>query len=337
MNLDWKLISLISAIDRFDASWSSIEKREGKSLKELKSIATVRSVGASTRIEGSGMSDQEVDALLRNLKIDKLVDRDSQEVAGYFAALDLVIKSFKDIPITLNSLKNLHNILLKHGEKDHWHRGDFKQHSNNVEAEFADGTKQVIFETTPPGFATDDAMRSMVEWYNSDNETHVIVKCALFSYELVSIHPFQDGNGRLSRLIATLLLLQDGYTWIQYVSFEHEIESRKTEYYRELRKCQTQRPHEDVSSWVYFFLDALRNIQLQLMDKLERSGASADLTPVDKSVLTYISEHPGAKSGEIEKSLQIAKSTVKRVLNKLLKLGFIERYGVGKGTNYSST
>src|SRR5690606_8927773 len=111
------------------------------------------------------------------------------------------------------------------------------------------------------------------------------VKSALFAYDFVSIHPFQDGNGRLSRLISTLLLMQNGYKWVQYVSFEHEIENRKTDYYRALRNCQAQRPKENVTEWIYFFFDALAKIQLQLMKKLEYKGIESSLSVREKSIL----------------------------------------------------
>lgn len=335
LDLDWKLIQLISQIDRFDASWTTIEKKEGQSLKQLKTIATVRSVGASTRIEGSKMSNEEVEVLLKEIDITKIVDRDSQEVVGYFETLDLISDSYKHIEIAENSLKNLHNILLKHSKKDEWHKGDYKQHSNAVEAKLPDGTRQIIFKTTEAGFPTEDAMRNMIEWYENDNETHPLVKCALFAYEFVSIHPFQDGNGRLSRLLSSLLLLKHGYKWIQYVSFEHEIESRKTEYYRVLRSCQAQRPNENVSEWVRFFFDALGNIQKQLMLKLETKGVETRLSPREKSILTFIGNNAGCKSGAIAKRLGIPSPTVKRILPDLIKLNLIEKHGVGPGTNYS--
>src|SRR5690606_8521124 len=199
-----------------------------QSLKKLKSIATVRSVGASTRIEGSKLTDEEVDILLKNMDISKLQERDEQEVVGYYEALDVIDENFEEIPVTENGLKNLHNLLLKYSEKDRWHRGDYKQHSNAVEANMPDGTTQIIiFQTTAPGFPTEDAMRELITWHDADKDTHPLVKCALFCYDFVSIHPFQDGNGRLSRLLATLLLRKYGYKWIRYVSFEHEIESQK--------------------------------------------------------------------------------------------------------------
>ncbi len=335
LNFDWQLVRSISELDRFDASWNSIEKKEGQSLKQLKSVATVRSVGASTRIEGSLMSNKEVDALLENIKIENLTDRDSQEVVGYFEALELISESHQAIEISENSVKNLHNILLKHSEKDQWHRGNYKQHSNNVEATLADGTKQIVFETAAPGYETEDAMRALIEWHEKDQQTHPLVKTALFSYEFVSIHPFQDGNGRLSRLLAGLLLLKSEYQWIQYISLEHEIESRKGEYYRELRKCQDSRPNEDVTSWLDFFFDALKNIQSQLLTKLEEAGTSSTLSPKEKSILSFISNHPGSKSGAIATKLQIPNPTVKRILKELTQKSFITKHGVGPGTNYS--
>ncbi len=335
LNIDWELIRLISQIDRFDASWTTIEKREGQSLKQLKSIATVSSVGASTRIEGSKMSDEEVEVLLKEIDITKIVDRDSQEVVGYFETSDLISESYQDIPITEGSLKNLHNTLLKFSKKDEWHKGGYKQHSNAVEAKLPDGTKQIIFQTTEAGFQTQDAMRLLIEWYVKDNETHPLVKCALFTYEFVSIHPFQDGNGRLSRLLSTLLLLKNGYKWIQYVSFEHEIESRKTEYYRVLRSCQGQRPNEDVTDWIRFYFDALGNIQKQLMNKLKTKGIETKLSPREKSILTFIENNAGCKSGKIAKRLGIPSPTVKRILPDLIKKNLIEKFGKGPGTNYS--
>ena len=333
--IDWKLINLISQIDRFDASWTSIEKREGQSLKQLKSIATVRSVGASTRIEGSKMSDEEVEVLLKKIDITKIEDRDSQEVVGYSETLDLISESYEDIRINENGLKSLHNILMKYSKKDAWHKGDYKKHSNAVEATMPDGTKQIIFQTTEAGYPTQDAILQLIDWYNNDNQTHPLVKCALFAYDFVSIHPFQDGNGRLSRLISTLLLLKNGYKWIQYVSFEHEIESRKTEYYRVLRGCQAQRPNEEISEWVNFFFDALLNIQGQLMNKLETKGVETQLSPKEKSILTFISNNAGCKSGDIAKKLGIPSPTIKRILPDLISKNLIEKYGTGPGTNYS--
>ena len=208
-----ELTQQLSQLDRFDAQWQAIERREKATLKELKSIATVRSVGASTRIEGSRLSDQEVAVLIENLDINKLSERDQQEVAGYYETLNLIGESYRDIPLTESSLKQLHNFLMKYSNKDSYHKGDYKINTNRVERTEVDGTKTTIFETTPPGWATQDAMGQLVAWYNSDNGIHALIRVAVFVYEFLSIHPFQDGNGRLSRLLATLLLMKNGYVY----------------------------------------------------------------------------------------------------------------------------
>lgn len=336
LNLDWQLIALISQIDRFDASWTSIERREKQSLKQLKSIATVRSVGASTRIEGSKLTDEEVDVLLKNIDITKLEDRDSQEVVGYFEALDIISTAYNDIHISEGDIKNLHNILMKYSSKDEWHKGNYKQHSNAVEAKYPDGTSQIIFQTTEPGIETESAMRNLIEWYNQENSIHPLVKCSIFTYEFLSIHPFQDGNGRLSRLISSLLLLKNGYRWIQYVSFEHEIESRKSDYYRVLRSCQAQRPNENISDWVNFFFEALKNIQGLLMQKLlVHHGGGEKLLPREKLVVSFIQNHPGCKSGDISKGLSISRMMVIRQLTILIEKNLIEKHGTGSGTQYT--
>ena len=336
LNLNWKLLRNISQIDRFDASWATIEKREGQSLKHLKSIATIRSVGASTRIEGSKLSDKEVETLLSNIDISKIEDRDSQEVVGYFNVLDEISESYKNIEINERDIKGIHNILLKISKKDEWHRGNYKQHTNAVEATFPDGSKQIIFKTTEPGYPTEDAMKALIKWHNQEKEVHPLIKIAAFVYDFVSIHPFQDGNGRLSRLLTTLLLMKSGYLWIQYVSFEHEIENNKMNYYRVLRSCQAQRPNEDISEWIEFFLESLVNVQKKLEKKLNKYTAEFKLAPREKSILTYINENPGCKSGEIAEKLNIPNPTVKRILTELVSKNLIEKFGKGAGTNYST-
>ncbi|MEP7197792.1 MAG: Fic family protein [Saprospiraceae bacterium] len=335
LDIDWKLINVISKIDRFDANWTAIERKEGQSLKELKSIATVRSVGASNRIEGNRMSDEEVDVLLQKIDITKLTDRDSQEVVGYFEALDLISESYDNISITESHIKSLHNSLMKYSAKDEWHKGNYKVHSNAVEASFPDSTRQMIFQTTEAGFATEDAIRDLLNWYNSEIEVHSLIKIASFVYDFLSVHPFQDGNGRLSRLISTLLLVKNGYKWIQYVSFEHEIENRKNEYYQVFRSCQAQRPKEDITAWIQFFLSCLSNIQSQLLAKLQKSSLETQLSPKEKLIYMIIQNRPNIQSGKISEKLAIPLPTVKRILSDLISKGLIEKQGSGRNVSYT--
>jgi len=335
VELDMKLIGELSKVDRFDASWSAIEKKEGITLKQLKSIATVRSVGASTRIEGSKMTDDEVEVLIDKLNVTRLEERDQQEVAGYFEVLDTISENFNTISINESQIMGLHKLLMQFGEKDEWHRGAYKQVSNAVEASLSNGSKQLVFRTAEPGFPTQDAMRGLIEWYIRDQETIALIKIAIFIYEFLSIHPFQDGNGRLSRLLGSLLLMKHGYSWIQYVSFEHEIESRKEEYYKVLMKTQRNRPGEDVTEWLRFFVSCLVNIQRQLLNKLEVSKKEEPLSPREKRILVHIQHHAGCSSGSISIKLDIPLPTVKKTLGELIRKGQIMKEGKGRATGYS--
>jgi Fic family protein len=334
LDLGMELLAELSKLDRFDASWLSIEKREAASLKQLKSIATVRSVGASTRIEGSRMTDDEVAVLIEKLAIGTLEDRDEQEVMGYFEVMDIIAEHFDTIEITENELRNLHKMLMKYAEKDSWHKGRYKQVSNAVQARLPDGTTQLVFRTAEPGLETQDAMTRLVEWYQTDDKTIPLIKTALFVYEFLSIHPFQDGNGRLSRLIGNLLLLKSGYGWIQYVSFEHEIERRKAEYYRVLMQAQRNRPGENVTEWVGFFVSCLNHIQQQLISKLEEARIDTPLLQREKRIMLFIQNHPGCASGKISKKLDIPLPTVKKSLGELIDKRLISKEGQGKATGY---
>ena len=337
IDLNWLLVKKLSEIDRFAGQWSGIVLKQGQTLKQLKSIATVRSVGASTRIEGSKLTDDEVEVLIENLKIEKLVERDQQEVIGYFETLDLISESFTDMNISESTLKSLHNILMKYSTKDEWHKGDYKKHPNSVEATHPDGSKYVIFETSKPGWDTSEAMSRLIEWYNQEKDAPPIVRVAAFVYEFLSIHPFQDGNGRLSRLLATLLLLKQGYSWIEYVSFEHEIESRKGEYYKVLMECQRNRPGEEISLWNLFFIDCLANIQKQLIQKLETKIEDVAVSPRLQQIRMYIEHHGSAKTSEIADRLGIPLPTVKKDVNFMITSGILIRHGKGAGTHYSAS
>jgi Fic family protein len=224
---------------------------------------------------------------------------------------------------------------MKFSDKDKWHKGNYKSHSNAVEASFPDGKRQIIFQTTEAGFATEEAIRMLLEWYNSEKEVHSLIKIAAFVYDFLSVHPFQDGNGRMSRLISSFLLLKNGYKWIEYVSFEHEIENRKNEYYQALRSCQAQRPNENITVWMLFFLGCLSNIQKQLIEKLNKSGLETQLSPKEKSIFTIIQNRPNIQSGEISEKLAIPLPTVKRILSDLINKGIIEKQGGGRNVSYT--
>lgn len=334
VNIDWKLLAIISELYSFDGAWEFLEQQKSSDLQQLREIATIRSVGASTRIEGAKMTNQEITLFLDKIDITEVKDRDQAEVLGYFEVLDTIIESYSNIPINETTILHFHNMLMRHSPKDAWHRGKYKQQDNAVQATLPNGESQIIFQTTPVGFPTQIAMEDLILWYNQDEETPVLIKCAIFVYEFLSIHPFQDGNGRMSRLLTTLLLLKEGYKWIQYVSFEHEIESKKVEYYKALRTCQANRPNEDTTPWVLFFFNAIRNIQGQLKEKLGRRNAKLELAPKEKAILDVIEKYSLLSSSQISQKLSIPAPTVKRLLRQLLDKKLIQKEGVGRAVKY---
>ena len=180
------------------------------------------------------------------MKITAFKTRDEQEVFGYYEALDLILDHAKEIDLSEAYIKQLHGILLRYSDKDQRHRGGYKMLSNQVVANYPDGSQRVIFNTTAPHL-TETQMYEMVGWVGDALEAgtiHPLLVVGLFIYEFLSIHPFQDGNGRLSRLMTTLLLLKMGYDFAQYVSLENIIEQRKADYYRALMAGQQYRSTE---------------------------------------------------------------------------------------------
>ena len=236
-----KILSLISEIDQFKGAWQVNKNTAVSRLPDWKRLATIESIGSSTRIEGSQMTDQDVEELLTELKIKKFGTRDEQEVAGYAHVMDTVLESWADIPITENFIKQFHRDLLQYSVKDERHRGEYKTHPNHVAA-FDSKGKQVgiIFRTSTP-FDTPREKSNLVQWYDNTIKqvnTHPLIAIAVFKLVFLAIHPFQDGNGRLSRILVVLMLLQAGYEYTSYSSFESVIEGTKAEYYRALRSSQ---------------------------------------------------------------------------------------------------
>ncbi len=305
-------------------------------------MATVQSIGSSTRIEGSNLSDQDVAKLLGTVRITKFASRDQEEVAGYYDALEVVLENYPDIAIRESALFNLHGILLKHVGKDERHRGGYKSLSNSVNAKYPDGMTKVIFETTPPHLVRKE-MEDLLSWTRArfkEKEIHPLLVVGLFVYEFLSIHPFQDGNGRLSRLLTTLLLLKSGYGFIQYISFEHQIENRKSDYYRALMNCQKRRKPgkaKDIAEWIHFFLGCLLELALKLekkSDALEDSGAY--LNGRQKAVLNFLKQaSPVKRSDVLARFPEVSVNTLKKDLQHLVREGRLEKMGQRKGTTYT--
>jgi Fic family protein len=335
-----KIIQKIGQIDQFKGEWKQLDKEENKYLKELRKIATIQSIGSSTRIEGSTLTDAEIATLIKNLKVSKLETRDEQEVIGYYDTLEVIIDNFKDIDLSISNIHSLHNLLLKYSGKDHRHRGRFKEIMNSVVATYPDGTTKVIFNTTEP-FLTETEMQELINWANNElknKEIHPLIIIGTFIYEFLSIHPYQDGNGRLSRLLTNLLLLKSDYKFVLYVSFEHIIEQKKKEYYQALMEGQKDRKAnvEKIDQWILFFLESLAELIVKLEQKMkEYRNIGGYLNDRQRKVLAYIRENQPVKISDICQYLpQYSAASVKKDLQYLVAEFEIEKLGENRGTVY---
>lgn len=335
-----KVLNLISQIDLYRGKWNSIERQENIYLKELRKIATIESIGSSTRIEGGTLTDKEIEELLNNVKITKLKTRDEQEVIGYYDTLEINYENYENIRLTENYIKQLHQNLLQYSDKDTRHRGQYKSLSNKVVANYPGGIQKVIFNTTDVHLVENE-MRNLINWTNEQfekKEIHPLIILSNFVYEFLSIHPFQDGNGRLSRLITTLILMQHDYMFIQYVSFENLIEKTKKEYYEALMEGQKNRnkENENISKWVLYFLDKLNIMTQRLDEKYDvYKSKGGYLNERQKEIKEYLKENQPLKISDLAKKFNnININTIKKDLQYMKKEQIIMGVGKGKGTVY---
>jgi len=335
-----ELLNLLSEVDEFKGAWRALGSLAPERLSALRHVATIESIGSSTRIEGSKLTDREVEKLLSKLEIKKFDSRDEQEVAGYAETMEMVFHSFEDLQITENHLKQLHRDLLQYSQKDERHRGEYKKLSNNVVAFDADGKMVgIVFETASP-FDTPRRMNELVTWLKDARELgrlHPLLIVAIFTVTFLEIHPFQDGNGRLSRILTTLLLLQAGYAYAPYSSLESVIEHSKENYY--LALCQTQQSIRneapDWQPWLLFFMRALQQQKRRLAAKVEREkGALATLSDLAVKILDYVRDHGRVTTRDIVREHGASPNTLKTTFASLVKKGLLVRHGGGRSIWY---
>lgn len=335
------LLSLLSEIDEFKGAWRAFGTLAPARLNALKHVATIESIGSSTRIEGSQLSDKDVADLLNKIEIKRFDTRDSQEVAGYAEVMDLITHSWSEIPITENHIKQLHRDLLKYSDKDERHRGSYKTVRNDVGAFDEDGKMVgIVFETAPP-FDTPRKMQELVAWFNEQKEIsriHPLLLIAVFVVVFLEIHPFQDGNGRLSRILTTLLLLQAGYNYVPYSSLEHVIEQSKDGYYLSLRQTQgsirSEKP--DWQPWLLFFMRSMQQQKRKLEAKVKREKKSVeDLPEIALVILDYVRDHGRATNRDIVRETGVSPNTIKSTLSSLVNKGLLTRHGGGRSIWYS--
>lgn len=335
-----EVLGLVARIDEFKGAWRALGTLAPDRLSALRRVATIESIGSSTRIEGSKLSDREVERLLSNLAIKKFDSRDEQEVAGYAELMDLIFRAWEDIPFTENHVKQLHQILLQYSQKDEWHRGAYKTHSNSVAA-FDEKGRQIgiVFETATP-FDTPRLMTELLAWVSDEREKatlHPLLIIGIFVVVFLEIHPFQDGNGRLSRVLTTLLLLQAGYAYVPYSSLESVIEASKEGYYLALRQMQgtirTDAP--DWQPWLLFFLRSLGEQVRRLRKKVERERiVLAALPDLSLRIVEFAREHGRVTMAEAIKLTGASRNTLKQHFRGLSERHHLERHGSGRGVWY---
>jgi len=338
-----EILSLIAELDEFKGAWKAIGTLAPERLSALRRVATIESVGSSTRIEGSKLSDRDVERLLSSIEIRKFETRDEQEVAGYAEAMETIFIHFPEIGITENHIRQLHRDLLAHSTKDERHRGEYKSSPNNVSAFDAEGNEiGIVFETASP-FETPRQMADLVEWTNAaldGNRLHPLLIISIFIVTFLAIHPFQDGNGRLSRIMTTLLLLRSSYAYVPYASLESVMEQTKENYYLALRRTQgtIRNDAPDWSPWVVYFLRALKQHKDRLQKKIERERIMADSLPaLSLEILELAREHGRVTISQAVMLTNANRNTVKKHIQSLVSANRLTRHGKGKGTWYSGT
>jgi len=335
------LLVLIAEVDEFKGAWRALGTLAPERLSALRRVATIESIGSSTRIEGSRLSDREVEILLANLEIKAFATRDEQEVAGYAAVMETVFAAWQDIAFTENHVRQLHRDLLVYSEKDAWHRGSYKTTPNSVAA-FDEAGKQIgiVFETASP-FDTPRRVEELIAWLNevrTERVLHPLLVVAVFVVVFLEIHPFQDGNGRLSRVLTTLLLLQAGYAYVPYSSLESVIEQSKEGYYLALRQTQgtIRSDAPDWQPWLRFFLRAMQQQMRRLASKVEREKLLLAAMPdLALRIVDQAREHGRVTMSGAVTLTGASRNTLKEHLRMLVERRHLVQHGVGRGTWYS--
>lgn len=351
-NLDLKInnqiLSIISEIDEFKGSWKLLGKMAPEKLQALKKVATIESVGSSNRIEGNKLTDKQVEELLSRINKTSFASRDEEEVAGYAKLADTIFEDWEVIPLSENYIKQLHKILLGYSSKDETHKGEYKKVANTVAAYDSDGRELgIVFETATP-FETPLKMEELIDWTNknlADRFYHPLIIIGIFVVNFLAIHPFQDGNGRLSRALTNLLLLKSGYLYVPYSSTESIVEDNKEGYYRALRQTQTTLKNEpDYEPWLMFFLKTLQKQKIRLEYKIENLENKQYKTTMDNlnlpelsaKILECFNTKNRATISEIANFTGANVNTIKKHLAKLVEQNYLTKHGKTRGAWYTN-
>ncbi|MFH1838579.1 MAG: Fic family protein [Candidatus Kuenenbacteria bacterium] len=329
----------INKIDELKGQWIAGAKLSPQVLGRLKRSVLITSTGASTRIEGAKLSDEDIEKMMRGLSVQKFIDRDVQEVKGYYELLNNIFDSWKHLKFNESCIKHFHKELLKYVEKDKRHCGEYKKQENKIHMVNKVGESVGILFDTTPAFLTPKEMQELVEWFTNAQENnlyHPLLSIGNFLVEFLNIHPFVDGNGRISRILTNLLLLKNGYEYMPYISHEKLIENNKPEYYIALQRSQKtiKKENENITPWLNFFLDILLEQSKRAIELLSKENIEKLLSPKQLAVWEYLNFIKEASPAKISKATKVARPTINQVLDKLLRLKKVERIGQGRTTRY---
>jgi Fic family protein len=255
--------------------------------------------------------------------------------------LTRILENFADMPLRESRILEIHRDLLRHSDKDERQRGTYKFGPNRVEARDADGrVVDIIFDPTPPHL-TPKEMSELLAWLAWADESgfkHPLLRIANFVFEFLAIHPFQDGNGRVSRLITNLLLLRNGYAFAALVSHERLIEARKAEYYLALRRTQAtwKSADEDIFPWLFHFLSIVQAQAREAIALIERDHVESLLSEKQLALWRWAAarHEPTFTRREAAAALGFPPRTVEGIVVRLLGMKRIERLGRGRATRY---
>ncbi len=338
--LSQDILAKIAKIDQFQGLWQGSTRLSPQILGRLKSWVIITSTGASTRIEGAKMTDEEIARFLRGLNGKKPESRDEQEVAGYADLIGRIFDNVKTITLSESWILQFHTILLQFSEKDKNHKGNYKNAPNTVVMTNQQGERVVLFDPTPP-YLVKGEMLEAIEWTNeqlASGTIHPLLVITNFVFEFLAIHPFSDGNGRISRALTNFLLLRAGYSYIPYVSLDEIIEQTRADYYLALRA--TQKKHktdrEDITPWVSYILNALIEQTERARTIMNKDQPEKILS--EKQVAVYRLFDDGKTLGVADVVTllkgEMQRETIKQALSRLVKLKLLERIGQARSTRY---
>lgn len=336
ISVDSEIINLLTQIYEFKGKQELLVAKKQDSLEKLVEIAKIQSVETSNKIEGIVTTDTRIKQLLQNKTTPK--NRDEKEIMGYRDVLNLIHESYDYIPITPPYILQLHKMLYKYSDMSFG--GKFKNSQNYIVRNYPDGKTEILF-TPPDAFETPEAVQNLCNEFNKAIGKAEIEKLFLiitFIKDFLCIHPFNDGNGRMSRLLTTLLLYRSNFFVGKYISLEKKIEETKEYYYSALQESSENwnTSKNDNTPFVKYMLKIILAAYREMDERLslfEEKLPSREA--VEKAVQKIVGKF--TKQQVMELCPSLSKASVENALKSLCQSGKIERHGSGKATFYTRT